>query len=64
MLDNVVNNAETIVITRPGEGDVVVMPLADYNGMMETVHLLHSPVNAEHLSRSIAQYWEGKASPR
>jgi len=31
---------------------------------METVHLLRSPANAEHLNRSIAQFKAGKTSKR
>lgn len=31
---------------------------------METVHLLRSPANAEHINRSIAQFKAGKATQR
>lgn len=64
VLDNVVNDADTTVITRRDADDAVVMSLDYYNSLMETVHLLRSPANAEHLNRSIAQYRKGKASPR
>lgn len=64
VLDNVVNDADTTVITRRDADDAVVMSLDYYNSLMETVHLLRSPANAEHLNRSIAQYREGKASLR
>jgi len=40
--------------------DAVVMSLDHFNGLMETVHLLKSPTNAAHLTRSIAQYRSGK----
>jgi antitoxin YefM len=64
VLDQVVNDVEPIVINRSGEADVVVMSLYEYSSLMETVHLLRSPANAEHLNRSIAQYKEGNVSPR
>ena len=32
------------------------MSLDYHNSLMETVHLLRSPANAEHLNRSIAQF--------
>jgi antitoxin YefM len=64
VLDQVVNDVEPIVINRSGEADVVVMSLHEYSSLMETVHLLRSPANAEHLNRSIAQYKEGNVSPR
>lgn len=56
VLDEVVNDATTRVITRRDADDAVVMPLGFYNSLMETVHLLRSPANAEHLNRSIEQY--------
>ncbi|WP_369985816.1 type II toxin-antitoxin system Phd/YefM family antitoxin [Thalassolituus sp.] len=62
VLDQVVNDAEPIVINRSREGDVVMMSLRDYSSLMETVHLLGSANNSAHLGRSIAQYKEGWAS--
>ncbi len=56
VLDGVVNDADTTVITRRDAEDAVVMSLDYYNSLMETVHLLRSPANAEHLNRSITQY--------
>lgn len=64
VLDSVIKDADTTVITRSGSEDVVVMPLSYYNSLMETVHLLRSPANTEHLNKSIAQYKEGKAKQR
>ena len=64
LLDGVVNDVDTTVITRRDAEDAVVMSLEHYNSLMETVHLLRSPANAEHLNRSIAQYKAGKATPR
>lgn len=64
VLDNVVNDADTTVITRRDAENAVVMSLDYYNGLMETVHLLRSPANAEHLNKSIAQYKVGKVAER
>ncbi|MFC3679463.1 type II toxin-antitoxin system Phd/YefM family antitoxin [Bacterioplanoides pacificum] len=64
LLDGVVNDVDTTVITRRDAEDAVVMSLEHYNSLMETVHLLRSPANAEHLNRSMAQYKAGKATPR
>lgn len=59
VLDQVVNDADFTVITRRDAEDAVVMSLEQFNGLMETVHLLKSPANAEHLARSIEQYRSG-----
>jgi antitoxin YefM len=64
VLDNVVNDADTTVITRRDSEDAVVMSLDYYNSLMETVHLLRSPANAEHLNRSISQYKQGQSKTR
>ncbi len=60
VLDQVVNDADYTVITRRDAEDAVVMSLDHFNGLMETVHLLKSPVNAAHLAKSIKQYRSGK----
>lgn len=64
VLDSVINDADTMVITRRDAEDAVVMSLDYYNSLMETVYLLRSPANAEHLNRSIAQFKAGKVSQR
>ncbi|HHX8365079.1 TPA: type II toxin-antitoxin system Phd/YefM family antitoxin [Vibrio alginolyticus] len=64
VLDGVVNDADTAVITRRDSEDAVVMSLDYYNSLMETVHLLRSPENVEHLNRSIAQYRTGQTKAR
>ncbi|MCP5159582.1 MAG: type II toxin-antitoxin system prevent-host-death family antitoxin [Gammaproteobacteria bacterium] len=64
VLDAVINDADTIIITRRDSEDAVVMSLDYYNSLMETVHLLRSPENAEHLNRSIAQYRAGQTTVR
>ena len=64
VLDNVVNDADTTVITRRDSEDAVVMSLDYYNSLMETVYLLKSPANAAHLAKSISQYQESEYTQR
>ena len=64
VLDGVVDDADCTVITRRDAQDAVVMSMDHYNSLMETVHLLSSPANAEHLAKSIAQYKAGKVTQR
>ena len=59
-LDQVGDDRKPILITRRDAEDAVVMSLDHFNGLMETVHLLKSPANAAHLSRSIQQYRSGE----
>ena len=60
VLDQVLEDADYTIIHRRDAGDSVVMSLDHFNGLMETVHLLKSPANAQHLAKSIEQYQSGK----
>ncbi len=60
VLDRVVSDADYTIISRRDADDAVVMSLDQFNGLMETVHLLKSPANAAHLNKSIKQYRSGK----
>ncbi|WP_318404575.1 type II toxin-antitoxin system Phd/YefM family antitoxin [Photobacterium leiognathi] len=56
------NDLKAVLDNVEKDVDITVMPLDYYNSLMETVHLLRSPENAEHLNRSIAQYRAGKVT--
>ena len=60
VLDQVVSDADYTIISRRDADDAVVMSLDQFNGLMEIVHLLKSPANVAHLSKSIKQYRSGK----
>ena len=60
VLDEVVNDFTTTIITRRDSDDAVVMSLENYNSIIETLHLLRSPANAKHLKESIAQLESGQ----
>ncbi|PKF61750.1 type II toxin-antitoxin system prevent-host-death family antitoxin [Psychromonas sp. psych-6C06] len=64
VLDNVVNDIDYTIITRRDAEDAVVMSMDHYNSLMETVHLLKSPANAAHLSKSIEQFQLAKVVER
>lgn len=64
VLDTVTNDAAATIITRRDAESAVVMSLDYYNSLMETFHLLRSPANAEHLSKSIEQYRNGESVSR
>ena len=43
---------------------MVVMPLAELEGLRETLHLLSNPANAQHLRVSMAELDAGRGSER
>jgi antitoxin YefM len=53
-MDEVCDGRAPLVVTRQNARSVVLMSEEDYGGLMETVHLLNSPANAERLLRAIA----------
>ena len=64
VLNHVIDDADCTIITRRDREDAVVMSLDYYNSLMETVHLLKSPANAEHLSQSIEQFRRGETQEK
>ena len=63
VLDTVEADADITIITRR-DGGAVVMSLAHYERMAETLYLLSHPANAAHLAASIAEHKAGKARRR
>lgn len=47
------DSRDPILVTRQGGDSVVMMSLSEYQGLMETVHLLRSPRNADRLLEAI-----------
>ena len=64
VLDTVNSDADITVITRRDASDAVVMSFDYYQSMVETLHLVASTANANHLAQSIAQHKAGKAKLR
>lgn len=64
VLDGVIDDVDYTIITRRDAEDTVVMSLAYFQSMAETLHLLDSPANAKHLAKSIAEHKAGKAVRR
>lgn len=59
-LDNVEDNNETLIVKRSNGKGAVIISLAEYNSMMETMHILSSKKNVERLNKSIQQMKDGK----
>lgn len=59
--DNIIQNFETLVISRGKDKGIVMMSLQEYNSMKETIHLLGSENNAKRLFEAIARDKKGEA---
>ena len=63
-LDQVERDRAELIVTRQNHEPCVVMPLSELEGLRETIHLLSSRANAEHIFKSIAELDAGKATER
>ena len=61
-LDKVEADRSELIVTRQNHEPVVILPLSELEGLRETLHLLSTPANAEHLLRSIAELDAGKGT--
>ena len=64
VMDDVCRDHAPTVISRVNGEHVVMLSLADFNSMEETMYLLGSANNASRLMESIAQLKAGKAQVR
>jgi len=64
VMDDVCKDHTPTVVTRVSGEHVVMLSLADFNSIEETMYLLSSANNASRLMESIAQLKAGKAQPR
>jgi antitoxin YefM len=55
VMDRVVDDCTPVVVTRQKGEAVVMVSLADWNAMEETLHLLSNPANAARLREAIAE---------
>ncbi len=55
LCDQVAANRDVAIITRRGAEDVALISASELNGMLETLHLLRSPRNAERLLTALDQ---------
>jgi antitoxin YefM len=63
-MDEVCDSHAPLHVTRQSARSVVMVSEDEYNGIMETLHLLQSPVNAARLLGSIKDADEGKLIER
>jgi len=63
VLDQVVDQQETVIVRRRGSRDVALIPAGELAGLMETAHLLRSPRNARRLLTALSRSGRGSTKP-
>lgn len=64
VMDTVVDDHTPVVVTRKRGEAVVMVSLADWRSMEETLHLLSSPTNAARLKAAIDELDRGAGAER
>jgi len=63
VLDQVVDQQETVIVRRRRARDVALIPASELAGLIETAHLLRSPRNAQRLLAALQRAERGKQAP-
>lgn len=64
VMDRVVDDHAPVVVTRKRGEAVVMVSLADWSAVEETLHLMSSPANARRLTAAIGQLEAGAGAER
>ncbi len=63
LCDDVLDNQEVAIITRRGSEPVALIAASELTSLLETVHLLQSPKNAERLLAALKRAEAGTLKP-
>jgi antitoxin YefM len=64
LCDQVTENRDIVVIRRRRGGDVALVAADELSSILETLHLLRSPKNADRLLSALRDAKAGKGKPR
>jgi len=62
LIDEVTKNREVVIIQRRGSEDVAMIAADELAGILETAHLLRSPINAERLLTALDRARKGSGT--
>ena len=60
LMETASRDREPIIITRKGEGKVVLLAIEEYEAMETTLHLFSTRANATQIQQSLLDYSAGK----
>jgi len=63
VLNQVVDQQETVIVRRKGSRDVALIPVGELAGLIETAHLLRSPRNARRLLTALGRAERERTKP-
>ncbi|NEQ67308.1 MAG: prevent-host-death family protein [Symploca sp. SIO2D2] len=63
LMDKILEENSVAIITRRGKEPVAMLPAEELSSILETLHLLRSPANAQRLFSALARAEAGKGTP-
>jgi len=63
LMDRIMDENSVSIITRRGQEPVAMLPAQELNNILETLHLLRSPANAQRLFSALERAEAGKGTP-
>lgn len=64
LMNRVVDERQTVIIRRRGHEDVAMVAASELSGLLETIHLLRSPRNAERLLSALESVRQRDVAPQ
>lgn len=64
LLDEVSSNNEVVIVNRKKAENVAIISESELSSLLETVHLLRSPKNAQRLLAALLKVQSGKGKPQ
>lgn len=64
LCDRATQDRETVIIKRRGAEDVALIAADELSGLLETLHLLRSPANAERLFAALSRALANEGVPQ
>lgn len=59
-LDRVSDDKDVVIVSRSKDKNVVLLPLSEYNALMETIHLMQSEKNRQRLDEALEEMSKGE----
>lgn len=63
VLDSVADGREPVIVTRVGQDPVVIVPLDEYQSIVETAYLMRSPENNSRLLSAVKRMEQAGGKP-
>lgn len=64
LMDKVAGDNSVAIISRPNQDPIAMLPAKELSSLLETLHLLRSPTNAQRLFSALERAEAGQGTPQ